>query len=48
MIVEADGTEFKGNFVKGKKSGQGVQTWKDGASYSGEWKKNNMHGEGKF
>jgi hypothetical protein len=37
-----------GNWVKGKRSGQGTFTWATGDSYEGAWLNNLRHGEGQL
>jgi hypothetical protein len=40
------GDEYKGNFVKGRRNGQGYLYWASGDLYIGEWKQDKKHGQG--
>ena len=40
--------EYKGNFDKGHKHGEGFADWKDGTSYKGGWLKSLYHGKGEL
>ncbi|VXC30299.1 MORN repeat-containing protein [Massilia sp. 9I] len=42
-----DGSRYEGDFVDGRKEGNGVQEALDRSSYEGQWKKNRRHGIGK-
>jgi len=37
---------YEGEFVNGKKHGEGQLTWPDGRSYTGQWANGQQHGEG--
>ena len=41
-----DGTYYEGNFVDGKREGHGLLKKVNGYKYEGEWKNDNMYGEG--
>ena len=45
-IEGADGAEYKGYYLNGKKHGHGVYMWPDGRKYNGEYKNNLKHGHG--
>ena len=46
---EAIGEDFyKGEFIKGLPDGEGTYLWKNGATYTGDWKKGKRHGKGKY
>lgn len=38
---------YKGEMANGKREGRGVQVWKDGTVYMGDWKNDRINGEGK-
>lgn len=42
----ADGSEYSGESLNGKKSGQGVYTWPDGSRYDGSWVNDKRTGQG--
>ena len=44
----SDGRCYDGEFVDGKKSGNGELTCKNGTKYVGEWKNGKQHGRGYF
>lgn len=33
-----DGVQYNGSFRAGRRDGEGTMTWKDGASFTGEWR----------
>ena len=39
---------FQGKYEKGKKQGQGKYVWKDGSYYEGDFKADNIEGEGVY
>jgi len=39
---------YEGQWVQGRRHGNGVQTWEDGSRYEGEWVNDRMHGNGKM
>lgn len=41
-----DGIIYTGEFIDGKASGQGIQTFKDIGKYVGKWKNNKFDGQG--
>lgn len=41
-VEYADGSTYRGQWMKGKRHGKGIYTWKDGSKYDGEWQANNM------
>lgn len=43
-----DNGYYEGNFVNGKRHGQGKYIWNDGGRYDGEWRDGNKHGRGKI
>lgn len=42
------GDRYEGNWIAGKRNGQGTYNFSDGESYLGEWRKNKRHGKGKY
>lgn len=44
----ANGDKYVGEWVDGKKDGQGTETFADGAKYVGEYRDNKRHGQGTF
>ncbi|NCQ11264.1 MAG: DUF4189 domain-containing protein [Bacteroidetes bacterium] len=48
LTYEKSGSIYKGNFLKGKRSGYGIYIFKSGRRYEGDWKNDNMHGYGKW
>eukprot|EP00486_Rosalina_sp_Unknown_P003483 CAMPEP_0201568190 /NCGR_PEP_ID=MMETSP0190_2-20130828/9137_1 /ASSEMBLY_ACC=CAM_ASM_000263 /TAXON_ID=37353 /ORGANISM="Rosalina sp." /LENGTH=208 /DNA_ID=CAMNT_0047989041 /DNA_START=85 /DNA_END=711 /DNA_ORIENTATION=- len=48
-VQYANGDTFEGDFVDGKKTGQGIYFWKEqNATYDGEWNEDVRTGNGKF
>lgn len=47
QAVYANGERFEGNWVHGKRHGQGTYTYADGSVYTGEWDNDRIHGKGK-
>jgi hypothetical protein len=46
---EAVGEDYyKGGFVRGMPEGEGTYLWKNGATYTGEWRRGMRHGIGKY
>ncbi len=46
---EAIGEDYyKGEFVKGLPDGVGNYLWKNGSTYTGDWKKGKRHGKGRY
>ncbi len=45
-MTTADGGMYRGEFLKGHKSGQGEEVRADGTSYVGKWKKGKPDGRG--
>ena len=43
-----NGGRYEGNYLNGKKHGQGKMTWIDGSFYQGAWKEGVQDGEGVF
>lgn len=43
-----NGDYYEGNFVDGKRQGQGLYIYASGAIYQGQWKEGNITGEGTF
>ena len=43
-----DGSEYSGDFKKGKREGYGIYVYPDGDKYEGEWLDNIHHGKGKY
>ena len=43
-----DGSEYSGDFKKGKREGYGIYIYPGGDRYEGEWLDNIHHGKGKF
>ncbi|MBK7393758.1 MAG: hypothetical protein IPI64_10740 [Chloracidobacterium sp.] len=43
-----NGDSYEGDFVKGRKVGQGTYTFKNGDYYVGEWKNDKWNGAGKY
>ena len=43
-----NGEKYTGEYVQGKKQGQGVYEWSNGTRYEGGWLNNKQHGEGKL
>lgn len=41
-------SHFEGNYVMGKKTGEGKFVWADGSVYEGCFQDNNLHGQGKY
>lgn len=39
---------YEGDYVNGKKDGEGTFVWPDGSVYQGEWKNDMRHGEGTY
>ncbi len=39
---------YKGEFVKGYPDGEGIYLWRNGAKYTGGWKKGMRHGKGRY
>ena len=39
---------YDGEFMNGKRNGQGAFSFEDGAVYRGQWKNDNFHGQGTF
>ncbi len=48
QVLAANGDEFNGMFVNGKRTGQGVYTFASGGHYSGLWLNNNRSGPGTY
>ena len=46
--ADIPGSKYVGEFMNGKKNGQGTFTWADGAKYVGGWMDGKMHGQGTF
>ena len=46
--ADIPGSKYVGEFMNGKKNGQGTYTWADGAKYVGGWMDGKMHGQGTF
>ena len=46
--ADIPGSKYVGEFMNGKKNGQGTFTWADGAKYAGGWMDGKMHGQGTF
>jgi hypothetical protein len=46
--ADIPGSKYVGEFMNGKKNGQGTFTWADGAKYIGGWMDGKMHGQGTF
>lgn len=46
--ISSDGTKYVGEFIDGKRDGQGVLTYPDGRQYSGGFKNNMFEGLGTF
>jgi hypothetical protein len=44
----ADGVQYHGTYLNGKKHGFGNYFWTDGRSYQGWWMNNKQHGLGVF
>ena len=44
----ADGSSYEGDFVQGRRSGEGVFKYADGTSFSGGWLEGVEHGEGVY
>ena len=42
------GDSYKGQFINGKKEGEGIYNYKNGDIYNGNWKNDNKEGEGKY
>ncbi|MFL0800125.1 MAG: hypothetical protein K6L80_06750 [Agarilytica sp.] len=42
----ADGSQYKGQCLNGKREGQGVYTWATGNRYEGQWHNGQRHGQG--
>ena len=38
--------EYRGHFHMGMRDGDGTLTWSDGRRYNGQWKENQINGEG--
>ena len=47
-MTYADNSKYAGNFVKGKKSGNGTRFWANGDHYIGQFKENQLNGTGVF
>lgn len=43
-----DGSEYEGNYRKGKKHGFGVYKWADGSKFEGQWAENKISGLGVY
>ena len=43
-----EGSEFSGDFTRGKREGYGVYNYANGDIFVGEWLNNQMHGKGKY
>ena len=43
-----NGDTYEGEYVKGKRQGQGIYTFSDGEKYDGEWFQDQQHGYGTF
>ena len=39
---------YEGEFMDGKRNGQGTYTWTDEGKYEGKWKDGKSHGQGTF
>lgn len=39
---------YRGEATSGRREGMGMQIWKNGAVYIGEWSSNKMNGEGRL
>ena len=39
---------YKGDLVNDKREGRGLQIWKDGTVYMGEWRNDKINGKGKI
>ena len=48
MTYVDDGNVYEGNFINGKRSGEGKMTYKSGAFYFGGWDNNKRNGQGKY
>ena len=46
--ADIPGSKYVGEFMNGKKNGQGTFTWADGSKYVGGWMDGKMHGQGTF
>lgn len=42
----ANGERFEGDWVHGKRHGQGTYTYADGSVYTGQWDNDRIHGKG--
>ena len=42
----ANGERFEGDWVHGKRHGQGTYTYADGSVYTGQWDNDRIHGTG--
>jgi hypothetical protein len=47
-MTYANGDSYQGNFIDGRKEGNGVYTWANGDIYEGTFIKNVKHGKGIF
>ena len=43
-----DGSKYDGQYVYGKKNGEGRYVWRDGSYYFGTWKDNKINGFGTY
>lgn len=46
QAVYANGERFEGDWVHGKRHGQGTYTYADGSVYTGQWDNDRIHGTG--
>ena len=44
----SDGSDYNGNYLEGKREGQGIYTFDNGDYYDGQWKNDLMSGEGVY
>ena len=47
VVTGPDGASYKGNYVEGRKDGEGCFTWADKSTYNGNFIENNIEGHGK-
>lgn len=47
-MKELSGEEYQGNYINGKRNGNGTMKWPNGNTYIGDWLNGKPHGNGIF